>query len=285
MTATPDESVQALQRETQRLLGRCMLRLQQYERLIKAMVAHHEISGPINDLETIKSARVEYFARKTLGILVGDLLGSYLVNDEINAPTDAEPILPEDSPASFSMKIEVGLSGADFARTKSGLKELVLLRNDLVHDFINRHDLQSVDGCRGANEALIAAYDRIDIHYEELRIWAEYMERARQKIADVNQQDVIQDMMFNGIAADGSIRWPAAGIVRALREAAKELSVDGWVAVEEAGRWIAKRYPEQTPQKYGCKSWRQVVHESCLFDLEYHEVDGVRTALFREKSV
>ena len=36
-----------LQREVQRLLGRCLLRLQQYERLLKALVAHHELAGPM----------------------------------------------------------------------------------------------------------------------------------------------------------------------------------------------------------------------------------------------
>lgn len=30
-----------LQREVQRLMGRCLLRLQQYERLMKAMLVHH----------------------------------------------------------------------------------------------------------------------------------------------------------------------------------------------------------------------------------------------------
>ena len=35
-----------LQREVQRLLGRCLLRLQQYERLLKALVAHHDACRP-----------------------------------------------------------------------------------------------------------------------------------------------------------------------------------------------------------------------------------------------
>jgi hypothetical protein len=41
-----DRDVQAQQREVQRLLGQCLLRLQQYERLMKAIVAHSNISGP-----------------------------------------------------------------------------------------------------------------------------------------------------------------------------------------------------------------------------------------------
>ena len=57
----------------------------------------------------------------------------------------------------------------------------------------------------------------------------------------------------------------------------------GWATVDEAGRWIAERYPEQEPAKYGCGSWRQVVNESRFFDLRYIEVEGRRYARNREK--
>lgn len=49
------------------------------------------------------------------------------------------------------------------------------------------------------------------------------------------------------------------------------------------GRWIAERHPDQLPAKYGCSSWRQVVHESRLFELRYREVDGQRAAWYRAK--
>ena len=67
-------ALQALQHEVQRLLGRCLLRLQQYEHLIKALVGHHEIEGPAHALESIRAARVADTASKTLGTLVGNLL-------------------------------------------------------------------------------------------------------------------------------------------------------------------------------------------------------------------
>lgn len=77
-----EESLQALQREVQRLLGRCLLRLQQYERLIKAIVAHHDIAGPAHALESIRAERIADTATKTLGTLVGYFVGSYVVTDE-----------------------------------------------------------------------------------------------------------------------------------------------------------------------------------------------------------
>lgn len=283
MTTMPtEESLQALQHEVQRLLGRCLLRLQQYERLIKAVVAHHEISGPVHALASIQAARVADAATKTLGTLVGHFLGSYVVTNETDRSFEASTNPPSDV-ISLSMRVHLSLSAEDFSRIESDLKELVALRNNLVHHFIGQHDLWSLDGCRGAHDALIEAYSHIDRRFEQLRGWAEHMDQARRLTAEFVQSDAFHDLVVNGIAPDGAVDWPAAGIVRALRNAASALAVDGWTPVAMAGRWIAERHPEQLPAKYGCSSWRQVVHESRLFDLRYREVDGQRSAWFRAK--
>ena len=54
-----DQELQAQQRDVQRLLGRCLLRLQQYERLMKAIVAHHDLSGIAHALENIREMSQE----------------------------------------------------------------------------------------------------------------------------------------------------------------------------------------------------------------------------------
>lgn len=283
MTTLPTAgALQALQYEVQRLLGRCLLRLQQYEHLIKAIVAHHEIAGPAHALESIRAARVADTASKTLGALVGNLVGSYVVTDDVGAPAEVTANAPENV-ISFGMRMHLSLSAEDYSRTQDDLKELVSLRNNLVHHFIDHHDLWSLDGCRGAQDALVAAYSRIDQHFEQLRGWAEHMDQARRLTAEFVQSDAFHDLVVNGIAPDGVVDWPAAGIVRALREATGELAVDGWAPVALAGRWIAERHPDQLPAKYGCSSWRQVVHESRLFELRYREVDGQRAAWYRAK--
>ncbi len=283
MTTLPTAgALQALQHEVQRLLGRCLLRLQQYEHLIKAIVAHHEIAGPAHALESIRAARVADTASKTLGALVGNLVGSYVVTDDVGAPAEVTANAPENV-ISFGMRMHLSLSAEDYSRTQDDLKELVSLRNNLVHHFIDHHDLWSLDGCRGAQDALVAAYSRIDQHFEQLRGWAEHMDQARRLTAEFVQSDAFHDLVVNGIAPDGVVDWPASGIVRALRDATGELAVDGWAPVALAGRWIAERHPDQLPAKYGCSSWRQVVHESRLFELRYREVDGQRAAWYRAK--
>lgn len=282
MTMIDDEDLKTLQHEVQRLLGRCLLRLQQYERLIKSMVAHHKVSGPIPDLEKASAKQVDDTARKTLGTLVGDLVGSYVVADEVDPTEETTTYFPENVNW-FAMQMTLGLPEAEFTLVESELREMVLLRNNLVHHFIDQHDLWSSDGCRRAKDALVIAYKRIDQHFGQLREWAEGMEKMRQTLSEILQSEEFKDVLVNGIAPNGKVNWDASGIVSALREAFRALAVDGWAPVAEAGKWVAKLYPEQLPAKYGCQSWRQVVHNASILELRYLEIDGQRTACYREK--
>lgn len=284
MTATTDiGDLQAPQWEVQRLLGRCLLRIQQYERLMKAIVAHHDLSGPAAALEAIRAARMQDVATKTLGTLVGQLFGSYVVTDSGTEDELADP--GDGEVATVRMRLQLSMGDEDYQRTQADLRDLVALRNGLVHHFIDRHDLWSVQGCRSAREALVSAYMRIDQHFEQLRGWAEHMEQARRLAAEFVQSSAFHELVVNGIAPDGSIEWAASGIVRALREAMDELAEDGWTPVAIAGRWVQARYPDQVPTKYGCSSWRQVVHESRLFELRYRDVDGRRAGYYRARDV
>ena len=97
MTTPPvGGELQASKREVQRLLGRCLLRLQQYEHLIKAIVAHHDIAGPAHALESIRAERIADTATKTLGTLVGYFVGSYVVTDEVENSGEVEDKAPND---------------------------------------------------------------------------------------------------------------------------------------------------------------------------------------------
>ncbi len=102
-------------------------------------------------------------------------------------------------------------------------------------------------------------------------------------MSELLQSKEFEELFVNGITPDGKVNWDASGIVSALREAFGALAVDGWAPVAAAGKWVAKRYPEQLPAKYGCLSWRQVVHNAPILELRYLEMDGQRTACYREK--
>ncbi|MFN3611205.1 OST-HTH/LOTUS domain-containing protein [Tepidimonas sp.] len=73
-------------------------------------------------------------------------------------------------------------------------------------------------------------------------------------------------------------------MVRVLREASEALSEGGWTQVDRAREWIAENHADQTPSKYGCRTWPQVLSESKLFELVYRVGDdGKRAGWFRER--
>ena len=76
-----------------------------------------------------------------------------------------------------------------------------------------------------------------------------------------------EDFFIHGVAPEGTVDWPRATVVKALQEAAAVHAKDGWTNLADAIEHIGARHRDQTPKRYGCSSWRQVLHESSLFDI------------------
>jgi len=266
ITTLPSEAIPDLQRTVQRKLGRCMLQFQQYELLLKAIVAHSELSGTPERLQAVRDDKVACAHKKTLGSLVGMLTESYL-----KPPNSSdEPQQAEDEPSDrvwFSVQYQMELPEERYAETKIALKELVDLRNELVHHFLQRFNLWCLDGCIAAEIYLDESYETIDGHYLTLRQWAKSMDDARQLMVSFMQTQEYRDLVIHSIRPDGTIHWPSSGIVGCLREAEINLAQAGWTPLFDSIHWITKTYPEHTPKRYGCGSWRHVIHESQQFEV------------------
>ena len=276
---------QALQRDVQRLLGRCMLRTQQYERLMKAMLAHHELAGPVETLAGQRSTRIKKLSDKSLGTLVKALFETYVVPDGFERDLLPEGKVSTDRPSmAFSFRMSMALD--KWAQTKEAVEDLVAMRNDLVHHLIDRFDLWSEEGCVAAAQHLNNSYERIDQNYLELVEWATSMEKAREAAESFANSPAFYERTVNGIAPDGSFDWSNSGMVRALRQAVEVNDTEGWARLDEVRTWLGDHDSEQTPEKYGCRSWPQVVSESRLFDLQYRtSFDGCKEAWIRERKL
>jgi len=280
MQSSIPEEVSTAQREVQRLLGRCLIRLQQFEALLKAVVAFQDISGPVHSLEEIRDARVAETSEKTLGNLIGRLFSSYVIRDGFEPP-DTTPD-PPDGSISIGFRMHLSLRDEAYHQMQADLRELVTLRNRLVHHFIEQHDLWTAEGCCSANDALTNAYARIDRSYEELRGIAAHTDKGRLAALELVSTPQFVEMTLNGVGPDGTVHWPVAGIVGALRKATHELAIEGWTQVDEAARWISKHRPEQTPEKYGCSRLRHVIHVSGQFEMRRMTHHGRHGAWYRE---
>lgn len=281
MSDQDQQNVAGLQHDVQRLLGRCVLRLQEYERLLKHMVALQQISGTPETLLDVMAARHAESSGRTLGILINRLMSDYIRPEGKEFPN--QPLGPHNGSAYFRTQMYLDISQEDYHALEVVLKGLVKLRNDLVHHFIEHHEIGTVDGCLRARDALCGAGEQIEGHFKQLVTFAHYQDQARRMAAEAIQSPEFMEMIINGIAPDGQIHWPMAGIVEALKRAARELSTDGWASVDEAARWVAAHHPEQTPSKYGCSRWRHVIHESGQFEQRRLIRNGQSGMWFRER--
>lgn len=277
----PDKAPPAFQDETKRLLGRCLLRLQQYERAIKALYASHALSGTPASLADAATKRASDVSGQTLGQLIGKLTGDFLLDTDEVAEDDAQHRHADE--AFVRVKFSLVMSPEDLAQTAVGLRELVALRNRLVHHFIEDHDLLTEDGCKSAEADLHSAFNVIDRHCLQIREWLTHLDEARRLALEHLQSDAVIDYAQFGIRPDGSVDWEAAPIVKKLREAFDQLQIGGWATVDSAGCWIQARDQELTPERYLCRSWRHLIHDCQRFDLQYRESGGGRVASFRPR--
>lgn len=282
------EALQTLQREVQRKFGRAVLILQQYERLVKSLVAEKDLAGPITELQRIKESQLKAVAKKTLGQVVGDLTGA-LVTPALtdDASSESEPYQVEPSLPWIRISFRMEMQEEHFKETERKLADLVDLRNELVHHFLEIHDMWSVPGCQKALGYLEECNKQVDAHYDELRNWAKHIVEAREYSALVMRSPEFMDFMIHGIYPGGAgVNWPSCTIVNVLRDAEEAHAKDGWTFLQDAIEFARASEPEHIPSRYGCSSWRQVLHESGQFDIRREQGQPGEATLtwFRSKA-
>lgn len=273
MNQLPDPDLLAFNGEIERLLGSCMLQLQRYELAAKALLTGSDISVQTWSPGTATDLQSSAVKGKTLGALVNQMRDSFL-RDTRSLPSD-DP--SEDGPA-FRFRMQLGFSADDPGQIEAGLKELVAVRNDLVHHFLETHDLRDVTGCKKAKSALEATSLLIEARYKDLSQWTADLVQTRQRVADVFASGEIARWLVEGI-----VPWRHFTIVHAIQSAAAELAIYGWTPATEAIAWVTARHPDEAPHHYNCRTWRQLLHQSGLFELCYRRESGNRVLWFRER--
>lgn len=239
--------------------------------------------GAATVIARLQQARVEADSTHTLGAMTGRFLESVLINQDCR-PT--EELGAHRQPFELSLRTSIQISGAHHDCVHAELKTLVQLRNELVHHFVERFALDTEAGCDAALAYLQRAYSHIEARCRELQGWGDDLHEARIALKARVESPAFADYLVYGIAPDGHIHWPAAGIVCALREAAAALSGGGWLPLSAAIDWIGQHRPEQQPGEYGCRQWPQVLHESRAFDFRYRpNARGPRGAWYRVRTV
>lgn len=267
MSTPLTENVASLHREVQHKFGRNMLRLQQYEMLMKKLVAERHVAGPPEDLPNIRTRQIEDVAKKTLGLMVADVTENFITPKLHRHEQDHNPSF-EPKQTWFVMTSRIEMAEEDFKLTQQNLAEVVDLRNELAHHFLEKYDIWTESGCLAAATYLDVSFKIIEDRYEELLQWAKHTLEARSKMAAFMHTPEYSDFLLQGFLpdAEGNLG-NSSFIISLLLEAETSLAQDGWTPLRSAIDHIGKREPELTPKRYGYRSWRHVLHETKQFEI------------------
>lgn len=273
------EEVQTTARDTLFLtLGRCLVRAQAIELTLKRLLATRVIGGTVEDLEQQLAKQHADFATNTLGALVNEMLEHYLVSVSHGAKEAPDP--PSGTHIYFRFESVVTMEDSRLLEMRTLFKGLVATRNDVVHNLAELFPLKTPEGCAEAQAFLASFETNLGKVWEELKGWAE----AREKAARFTMSQEFNTYLVDGILPDGSVQWEISGIVRALRNAARESPAGDWTPLDEAIVWIRREAPRQIPSRYRCTTYRQAIHESGAFEVKRERgVDGKTAFLYRPK--
>lgn len=266
------------QRQVQRWLGRCMLSLQQSERLLKALL--HEVdvtaihTGRAGEgaaaFEVSRAFEKERLVRMTLGGLVSAFFGDVVTNTEASFDTKKEREVPDDR-MSMQFSFRQAIPSGAFEELQASMREMVGLRNEWVHHLVDRFDLTSLEGCALALESLQAGYDKAERFRVELQSIGKGMVEAKEHLASYFASPQGQAVLLGSKIPVEST--PLLGALRDAVEGAAPAS-DGTVLLSAVLEKLSSLHPHEKPESYGYVSWPQVIHESSVFGMVRHDAEG-----------
>ena len=176
----PEENPNELREIAFRKIGRNVVNLQRFERMLKLIIVGSNISGYASELAKIYQNKTEGTIYKTLGSLVKEFLNSIYSKDDpfSDAPADAR----NEIWMSHTFRIQ---SNADSISEKEGeLREVVEERNLLIHHWLAEVDFASDHECQQLISRLDAQNDRLIPHYETLMRQLGDMRAAQKALLD-----------------------------------------------------------------------------------------------------
>lgn len=161
-----------------RKIGRNVVNLQRFERMMKLIIVRSDVSGYASELAKIHQNKTQEKSLKTLGSLVKEFL------DTVYSADDSFSDGPVDSLNEIWISHAFGVqSNADsIKKSERELHELVEERNLLIHHWLAEVDFDSVDECNELISRLDAQDDRLKPHYESLMRQLGHMQTAQNEL-------------------------------------------------------------------------------------------------------
>lgn len=178
------------------LYGRCLLNLQQLELLLKRVLPSLKMEGNIDTLEGNRKLDAQALSRKMLGQLIGEFvnrMGESKNEPELDAKIDKPYI---------HFKFELGNIEEHCLR----LQNLLEMRNELVHHFLETFPLNSDENCESALIHLAHISMKIEENRLAFRAMLKAFEEWRNYLYQLLSSDADMSLLFGEELSESSDR-------------------------------------------------------------------------------
>lgn len=271
------ETLQESVNEVLRKIGRNVILYQEFEYLLKFIVANGSLAGYASDLERRKAQQAEKISKQTMG----QLIGCYI--EHVNPDYEGYQFTPEEIRGrfhSFFFQYECGF--VYYESEKEALARIVSERNALIHNLLPCFDTSSAESCEKLGKKLDDQSENIRNEIKELKdIINAFLEMKKQISTFLGSEKGKKE--FKLICLQQSKLVVMLGDI-----AERTVRPDGWALMDDAARLLKQYAPEEIAllkEKYGHGSLKILILATEIFDVreEVTKKGGVRV-LYRLKS-
>lgn len=262
--------------EVLRKIGRNMMLFQQFEHLLKFIVANGSFSGFVSEVSSNIEQRAASVQKQTMGQLVGQYLKT--TNPEYQELSDE----PEELKEGFiSFKFHTECDSIYYETKKDALAQIVSDRNDLVHHILPRFDTNSLESCMQIEKQLDEQREKILREINELKQKVNSLQEVKKKVAEFLTSDEGNKQF--------ELSWlRQSRLVLLLGDIAVQTArADGWASINIAGQLVKQHAPEEVAvlkERYGHKSLKALLIETEIFDIFEEPTEKGFRVLYRLKS-
>jgi hypothetical protein len=246
--------------EVMRRIGRNLLLFQQIEGVIKFLVANGNISGPASTLLAQREQRAASIQKRTMGQLIGQFTDDFLsdADKEMEAREHVqEPWLK----IVFKIQGDVGFN----EQQKIDFETVVAERNELVHHFLERWDVQSIDSGHEVTRYLDEQREKVLPVFERLKSMMNSRREGQSMLAALLESNEFEQTFEKQWLCESRL-------VALLKEVAiQEARSDGWLPLAAAGQYLRLHATEEfsaLKQRYGFATLKKLAVATELFDVE-----------------
>ena len=264
-------SLENSRNEIYKRMGENIMLFQEIESILKYINLFKKTASHVSKLKENNKILIDNLNNNTMGQLLNEYLNLQENKSTHNIDTSKEPFI------SFNLELP-----SSYLENKSKLlKTLLEERNDLVHHSYLNFNVNSVESCMEIVKTLDEQKKRVKSEINDLRAIVEIIENSKKAFIHTLNSDEFKKSMYLFWLQNSEL------VIVIIDKFNQIVRPDGWASLSRLGQVIRETCSEEIKllkTKYKCKSLKQLLIKTEIFELHEEEKENSSSTLYRIKS-